>query len=72
MCDIFKLQYNKSFDWNRVEDILMSHYTVGLSGEGAYAYPPLFLLKCLLLQKWFRIHSDPEWENLINDRWSFK
>ena len=21
---------NKSIDWNRVEDILMSHYTVGL------------------------------------------
>ena len=23
---------NKSNDWNRVEDILMGHYTVGLSG----------------------------------------
>jgi hypothetical protein len=28
---------NKSIVWNRVEDILMSHYTVGLSGEGADA-----------------------------------
>ena len=63
---------NKSIDWNRVEDILMSHYTVGLSREGADAYPPLLLFKCLLLQKWFRINSDPELENQINDRWSFK
>ena len=30
------------------------------------------LLKCLLLQKWFHIPSDPELENQINDRLSFK
>jgi IS5 family transposase len=30
------------------------------------------LLKALLLQKWFRIPSDPELENQINDRISFK
>ena len=42
------------------------------SKEGADAYPPLMLLKCLLLQKWFRIPSDPELENQINDRISFK
>ena len=63
---------NKSIDWNRVEDILMSHYAVGLSGEGADAYPPLLLFKCLMLQKWFHINSDPELENQINDCWSFK
>lgn len=62
----------KSINWNRVEDILMSHYTVGTSNEGADAYPPLLLFKCLLLQKWFHIDSDPELENMINDRWSFK
>jgi len=32
----------------------------------------LLLFKCLLLQKWFRINSDPELENQINDRLSFK
>ena len=63
---------NKSINWNRVEDVLMSHYTVGTSNEGADAYPPILLFKCLLLQKWFRINSDPELENMINDRWSFK
>jgi len=30
------------------------------------------LLKCLLLQQWFRIDSDPELETQINDRISFK
>lgn len=61
-----------AIDWQRVEQILMAHYTVGTSGEGADAYPPLMLFKCMLLQKWFRINSDPELENQINDRLSFK
>ena len=63
---------DKAIDWSRVESILLSHYTIGTSGEGADAYPPLLLFKCLLLQKWFRINSDPELENQINDRLSFK
>ena len=63
---------NDAIDWDRVEQILMAHYTVGTSGEGADAYPPLLLFKCMLLQKWFRINSDPELENQINDRLSFK
>ena len=61
-----------AIDWTRVEQILMAHYTVGTSGEGADAYSPLLLFKCMLLQKWFRINSDPELENQINDRLSFK
>jgi transposase len=63
---------DKAIDWSRVESILLNHYTVGTSGEGADAYPPLLLFKCMLLQKWFHIDSDPELENQINDRWSFK
>ena len=63
---------NKSIDWSRVEEILMNHYTVGTAKQGADAYPPLLLFKCMLLQKWFRINSDPELENQINDRLSFK
>jgi IS5 family transposase len=61
-----------SINWSRVEAVLMQHYTVGTSQEGAKAYPPILLFKCLLLQKWFRIPSDPELENQINDRLSFK
>jgi len=56
---------DKAVDWSKVEEILMNHYTVGTSSEGADAYPPLLLFKCLLLQKWFRIPSDPELENMI-------
>ena len=64
---IQKMQHlNKSINWNRVEDVLMNHYTVGTSNEGADAYPPLLLFKCLLLQKWFHINSDPELENMIH------
>jgi len=63
---------DKSIEWSRIEAILLSHYTVGNSGEGADAYPPMLLFRCMLLQKWFRINSDPELENQINDRLSFK
>jgi len=63
---------DKAINWSRVNSVLMSHYVVGASSEGADAYPPLLLYKCMLLQKWFRINSDPELENQINDRLSFK
>ena len=63
---------NQVIDWSKVDEVLTSHYTVGISREGADAYPPLMLLKGLLLQKWYRIDSDPELENQINDRISFK
>ena len=63
---------NSVIDWSQVEEILLSHYTIGTSREGADAYSPLMLLKGLLLQKWYRIDSDPELENQINDRISFK
>ena len=63
---------DNAIDWSRVDAVLTNHYTVGTSGEGARAYPPLLLFKCLLLQKWFHIDSDPELENQINDRLSFK
>ena len=63
---------NQVINWSKVEEILMAHYTVGTSREGADAYSPLMLLKGLLLQKWYRIDSDPELENQINDRISFK
>jgi len=63
---------DKVVNWRNIEALLMEYYEVGKSKEGADAYPPLMLLKCMLLQKWFRIPSDPELENQINDRISFK
>lgn len=68
----FMIQLAAAIDWSRVQAVLMSHYTVGTASESADAYHPLMLFKCLLLQKWFRIASDPELENQINDRLSFK
>lgn len=55
-----------------MESILLSHYTVGTSDEGARAYPPLMLFKCPMLQKWLGIPSDPKLENQIAERLSFK
>ena len=63
---------NKVVSWKNIDALLREYYEVGVSKEGADAYPPLMLLKALLLQKWFRIPSDPELENQINDRISFK
>jgi IS5 family transposase len=63
---------NNVVQWRNIEALLMEHYEIGTSEEGADAYPPLMLLKCMLLQKWFHIPSDPELENQINDRISFK
>ena len=63
---------NASVNWKNIEALLCEYYDQGKSIQGADAYPPLLLLKCLLLQKWFHIPSDPELENQINDRISFK
>jgi len=63
---------NTVVDWAQIENLLIKYYKIGKSREGADAYSPLLLLKCLLLQKWFRIPSDPELETQINDRISFK
>ena len=71
-CLIRIMEIADSIDWNGIEAVLMGHYQIGSSKEGADAYPPLLLFKCLLLQKWFHIDSDPELESQINDRISFK
>lgn len=71
-CLIRIMDIANSIDWNSIQDVLTGHYQVGTSKEGADAYPPLLLFKCLLLQKWFHIDSDPELESQINDRISFK
>ena len=65
-------QMNNVINWTKIEKIMIKYYKVGISNEGADAYPPLMLFKCLLLLKWFRIPSDPELESQINDRVSFK
>ena len=63
---------NSVVNWSRIESLVLRDYPVGKSSEGNDAYHPLLLLKCLLLQQWFHIDSDPELETQINDRTSFK
>jgi IS5 family transposase len=63
---------NNVVNWSRIESLVLRDYPVGKSSEGNDAYHPLLLLKCLLLQQWFHIDSDPELETQINDRSSFK
>lgn len=68
----FLRKVEQTIDWEPVENILKKHYPIGKSKEGERAYSPLLLFKCILLQKWFRIPSDPELENMICDRLSFR
>jgi IS5 family transposase len=63
---------NAAIDWKPIEVILLVNYPIGKSHEGNEAYHPLILLKCLLLQQWNHINSDPELETQINDRESFR
>ena len=65
-------QINSIVNWSRIEKLLITYYPVGKSSVGTDAYPPLILMKGLLLQQWFKIDSDPELETQINDRISFK
>jgi len=65
-------QIDSHIDWEPIDGFLTEQYPVGQSAYGNKAYPPLMLLKAVLLQKWFGIASDPELENQINDRLSFK
>ena len=59
-------QINAIVDWSIIETLLLKNYPVGKSDEGNEAYPSLILMKCLLLQQWFQIDSDPELETQIN------
>jgi len=62
------MNMEKTTAWDKIESILLNDYPVGYKKEGNKAYSPLLLFKCLLLQKWFRVKSDPELESKINDR----
>jgi len=66
------MEQDKAVSWDKIEAVLLRDYPVGQKKEGNKAYSPLFLFKCLLLQKWYQIKSDPELESQINDRESFQ
>jgi len=52
----FLSEVEKRIDWAPIEQILLSKYTTGKSNVGNIAYPPLMLLKAVLLKFWFGIN----------------
>jgi transposase, IS5 family len=59
---------SKLIDWGRVEEKLSSIHDSRL---GAPGYPPLMMIKALLLQQWYDL-SDPALEDALGDRLSFR
>lgn len=55
-------------DWSRLEGLLAGMYA---SRTGRPSYPPLVLLKVLLLEAWYGL-SDPGMEEALGDRLSFR
>ena len=68
---IFLNKVKATINWIPVQEMLIKFYETGRSKEGERAYSPLLLFKCMLLQKWFHIKSDPALASQINDRVSF-
>ena len=55
-------------DWDRVDGLLADVHS---SRDGRPAYPPLLMAKAMLLQQWHNA-SDPEMEDALYDRLSFR
>jgi IS5 family transposase len=56
------------FDWNAVEGLVSGVYA---ARSGRPSWPPLMLVKSLLLQQWYGL-SDPGLEEALGDRLSFR
>jgi hypothetical protein len=57
---------NAIINWARIGRLLLIHYIVDKSTEGADAYPPLLLFKYFLIQQLFYVDSDPKLETQTN------
>ncbi len=55
-------------DWERLGQVVAGIYA---SGEGRPSYPPLLLVKVLLLEQWYNL-SDVQMEEALGDRLSFR
>ncbi len=58
----------RQLEWDEIERLLSEIYN---AREGRPSYPPLVMLKALLLQQWYGL-SDPELEEALADRLSFR
>lgn len=55
-------------DWPRLEQLVAGIHTAPV---GRPSYPPLLMVKVLLLQQWYNL-SDPQLEEALGDRLSFR
>ena len=61
-------QLHEVVDWDRLAEVVRE---VDAAPEGRPSYPPLLMVKVLLLQPWYQA-SDPEIEAALGDRRSFR
>ena len=54
-------------DWERIAHLVKGIYS---AVEGRPSYPPLLMVKVLLLEQWYNL-SDPQMEEALGDRISF-
>ena len=59
---------NNAMDWGKFSRLVEGVYA---SGEGRPSYPPLTMVKVLLLEQWYNL-SDPQMEEALGDRISFR
>lgn len=57
-----------AMDWERLGQVVAGIYA---SGEGRPSYPPLLMVKVLLLEQWYNL-SDVQMEEALGDRLSFR
>ena len=55
-------------DWGRLAQLVAGVYA---ASEGRPSYPPLMMVKVLLLEQWYNL-SDPQMEEALGDRISFR
>lgn len=58
----------KVVDWGRIGELVAQVHS---AAEGRPSYPPLMMVKVLLLQQWHNL-SDPGMEEMLKDRISFR
>ena len=59
---------NDVVDWGRFSKLVEGVYS---ASEGRPSYPPLTMVKVLLLEQWYNL-SDPQMEETLGDRISFR
>ena len=59
---------NDAVDWGRFSKLVEGVYS---ASEGRPSYPPLTMVKVLLLEQWYNL-SDPQMEEALGDRISFR